>query len=190
MMIKQVDVGLMANHLAAHNPVIKRLEMYSTQTNNESILTILNKQIGIMRNHVQVMNLLLDPNQKVVNLPPIPDETTNDNQTSPIPNFQMGDKDLVMDAHFTSSAMAKENFNSSENMKNPQVKEMHREMAMQQSTITAWYEQIMEQMGWTNQPTASTKDQSETITPLESTMPAPMMQDDQNINNNNPDQIN
>lgn len=62
----------MANHLPAHKAIIKRLDMYVNHVQNQQISTILEKQIMIMKNHVQVMNQLLDPKQNIINLPPIP----------------------------------------------------------------------------------------------------------------------
>lgn len=161
-MIKTVDVGLMANHLSAHKSIIKRLELYTTRIQNTQILSILNQQIMMMKNHVQVMNQLLDPKQSTVNLPPIPSNSgTFSNQIAS--NYEMSEKDISIDAHFTASAMAKENFNSSENMKNKQVKKLHSAMALQQATIAEMYEDLMSQMGWINQPNASVTEQTSII---------------------------
>ncbi|MBB6451845.1 hypothetical protein HNQ94_000266 [Salirhabdus euzebyi] len=185
-MIKTVDVGLMANHLSAHKPVIKRLELYKSMTQNQQILTILDKQITIMKNHVQAMNQLLDPNQSQVTLPPVPASTfvQASNQGS-VPNSNMSDKDIAMDAHFTATSMAKENFNSSENMKTPQVKKSHQEMALQQSSIAGMYEQLMKEMGLSKQPNATIEEQTSVITPLEA-MPNNLMQNGNQQMNQNP----
>lgn len=182
-MIKTVDVGLMANHLSAHQPVIKRLELYAAHVQNQSILTILEKQIQIMKNHVNVMNQLLDPKQSEVTLPPIP---INPGMTSRQADteFQMNDQDIAKDARFTASSMAKENFNSAENMKDKQVKKLHSEMALQQSAIAELYETLMTQMGWINQPNASVQEQTSVMAPL-STMPNP-----QSVDNQQPEHFN
>lgn len=87
----------------------------------------------------------------------------NQNDTT----FEMSEQDITIDAHFTTSSMAKENFNSSENMKDKQVKHIHSGMALQQSTIAGLYEDLMAQMGWTNQPNASVSEQTSEITPLD-----------------------
>src|SRR5690625_5194941 len=104
----------------------------------------------------------LDPKQSTVNLPPIPSNSgTFSNQIAS--NYEMSEKDILIDAHFTASAMAKENFNSSENMKNKQVKKLHSAMALQQATIAEMYEDLMSQMGWINQPNASVTEQTSII---------------------------
>lgn len=163
-MLKTVDVGLMANHLSAHKAVIRRLETYLHSVQNQQIATILEKQVNTMKNHVKVMNQLLDPNQNTVTLPPIPNGTGMvHTQTF---KLEMSDHDIATDAHFTASSMAKENFNSAENMKNKQVKKIHSEMALQQSTIAGMYENLMSQMGWMNQPNASISEQTSVITPI------------------------
>ncbi|MRH44063.1 hypothetical protein GH741_15575 [Aquibacillus halophilus] len=185
-MIKTVDVGLMANHLSAHKAVISRLELYVNNVQSTQISTILQKQIAIMKNHVQVMNQLLDPKQVTVTLPPIPNGGGQMQKALANTTIEMSDKDIAVDAHFTASSMAKENFNSSENMKNPQVKKMHSGMALQQSTIAEMYEQLMSQMGWMNQPNASIQDQTATITPLNMIPNQAMQNGNQTINQQNP----
>ncbi|MBO8156038.1 MAG: hypothetical protein H0Z32_06220 [Bacillaceae bacterium] len=72
-----------------------------------------------------------------------------------------------MDAYFTASLTAKENFNSAENMKDHIVKKLHSEMALQQSTIAEMYEQYMRQMGWLNQPTSSRQEQISSMIPYQ-----------------------
>src|SRR5699024_4776546 len=126
----KLDVGLMANHLLAHKSISKQLELYTTLIQNSNILSILNEQITVMNNHIQVMNELLDLKQSTVNLPPISSNLNTDVTNHIAPSYEMGEKDIAVDAHFTASAMAKDNFNSSENMKNKQVKKLHSSMAL------------------------------------------------------------
>src|SRR5699024_11741662 len=127
--------------------------MNNNQMQNKQIATIKKKQMMIMNNHVQVMKQLLDPKQSTVNLLLI---TTNVGMVQNLNNnLDISDQDIAVDAHFTASAMAKENFNSAENMKNHQVKKTHTEMALQQSTIAGMYEQLMNQLGWMSQPDVS-----------------------------------
>src|SRR5699024_10010599 len=149
-MLKNVDVGLMVNHLSAHNAIIKRLDMYINHVQNQQIATIIQKQMMIMNNHVQVMKQLLDPKQSTVNLLLIP---TNVGMVQHLNNnLDISDQDIAVDAHFTASAMAKENFNSVENMKNRQVKKTSSEVALKQATIAEMYEELMNQLGWMSQP--------------------------------------
>lgn len=184
-MLKNVDVGLMVNHLSAHNAIIKRLDMYINHVQNQQIATIIQKQMMIMNNHVQVMKQLLDPKQSTVNLLPIP---TNVGMVQNLNNnLDISDQDIAVDAHFTASAMAKENFNSAENMKNHQVKKTHTEMALQQSTIAGMYEQLMNQLGWMSQPDVSTSEQIAALAPF-NVISNPNLNGQQQIIN--PNQIN
>ncbi|WP_188453342.1 hypothetical protein [Virgibacillus oceani] len=183
MIVKTVDVGLMANHLSAHKAIIKRLEIYVEHAQNQQITTILEKQILMMKNHVQAMNQLLNPKQNNASLPPIPNGVGMSHNKVPN-NLGVSDQDIAVDAHFTASAMAKENFNSSENMRNQQVKKLHSEMALQQSTIAGMYEHLMDQMGWMNQPNASVSEQTAAITPLNA-MQNKMMNENQPMSNSN-----
>src|SRR5699024_10194260 len=112
------------------------------------------------KNHIQVMNELLDPKQSTVNLPPISSNLNTAVTNQIAPSYEMGEKDIAVDAHFTASAMAKHNFNSSENMKNKQVKKIHSSMALQHATIAEAYEDLMNKMERMNQPDASITDNS------------------------------
>src|SRR5699024_5294886 len=163
-MLKNVDVGLMVNHLSAHNAIIKRLDMYINHVQNQQIATIIQKQMMIMNNHVQVMKQLLDLKQSTVNLLLIPTNVVMVQNLNN--NLDISDQDIAVDAHFTASAMAKENFNTAENMKNHQVKKTHTEMELQPSTIAVMYEQLMNQLGWMSQPNVSTSEQIAALAPF------------------------
>jgi hypothetical protein len=76
------------------------------------------------------------------------------------------DEDMLLDAHFTATAMANDNFISATNMKNPQVKQIHVEMALQQSTIAKQYHMLGEQLGWMSHPDATSTEQSEAMSTL------------------------
>ncbi|WP_019416197.1 hypothetical protein [Paenisporosarcina sp. TG20] len=167
-MLKVIDVGLMANHLSAHKGAIKRFELYSNLTKNPNLLTILGQQIGMMQNHVQVMNMLLDPNHtNQVTLQPVPQVTSQLNQNSVAIDIEIEDRDMAFDSHFTATSMANDNFISSTNMKNPQVKRIHSEMALQQSQIAKQYEMFAEQMGWMDHPIATSIQQQGAMSPLQ-----------------------
>src|SRR5699024_12171917 len=75
-------------------------------------------------------------------------------------------QDMDEDKHNTATKIAYENYNSAENMKNPQVKKSHTEMALQQSTSAGMYEQLMNQLGWMSQPDVSTSEQIAALAPL------------------------
>lgn len=168
-MLKTVDVGLMANHLSAHQGVIRRLELYTKLTKNQQLNQIFNQQIGAMKNHVQVMNMLLNPNQtnQQITVPPIPQNGMQMQQTHQMSSdMEISDKHMALDAHFTATAMANDNFVSASNMKNPRVKHLHIEMAMQQFHIAEQHEILAEQMGWMTHPVATTTEQQQAISQM------------------------
>src|SRR5699024_12149542 len=96
----------MANHLSAHKSIIKQLELYTTLIQNSNILYILNEQITVMKNHIQVMNELLDPKQSTVNLPTISSNLNTAITNQIAPSYEKGEKDIADNAHFTATAMA------------------------------------------------------------------------------------
>lgn len=166
-MLKTVDVGLMANHLPAHKGVISRLELYMRITKDQQLASVLSKQIGTMKNHVQVMNQLLSPNGNTnVILPPIPQNTPVYSNQGNFLEVEIEDKDIALDAHFTATAMANENFTSANNMKNPNVKQIHLGMGMQQSDIAEQHELLVKQRGWLTHPDATASEQSQAMSPL------------------------
>ncbi|MFC4321609.1 hypothetical protein [Litchfieldia salsa] len=165
--MKIIDVGLMANHIPAHKGIISRLELYSQSVSNGQLLTIFQKQIGMMKNHVQVMNQLLNPNQQLqVAVPPIPNNSTG-YYNQPKGNIGIEEKDMLFDAHFTAVSMANENFMSASNMKAPLVKRAHIEMGLQQNDIANQFEMLAEQLGWsTNHPNATVMEQNQVMSPI------------------------
>ncbi|MBP3952884.1 hypothetical protein [Bacillus suaedae] len=168
-MLKTVDVGLMANHLSSHQGVIRRLELYTKLTKNQQLNQIFNQQIGAMKNHVQVMNMLLNPHQtnQQITVPPIPQNGMQMQQPQPTPaDIDITDRDMALDAHFTATAMANDNFVSASSMKNIQVKHLHIEMAMQQFQLAEQHERLAEQMGWMTHPVATTTEQQQAISQM------------------------
>lgn len=88
---------------------------------------------------------------------------------------------MALDAHFTANAMANDNFVSSSNMKSPQAKRLHTEMAMQESNIANQYEMLAEQLGWVNPPVATNVEQTQVISPKISMSPNGTMTNQQQI---------
>lgn len=166
-MLKVIDVGLMSNHLNAHQGVIKRLELYTSHAKNQQLVHTLNQQIGAMKNHVNVMNQLLNTNNtNAVTLPPIPRGIPTGISTGSSIDIGLEDRDISFDAHFTANAMANDNFVSSSNMKDQQAKRLHNEMAMQESTIANQYEMLAQQLGWANPPNATKVEQTQAMNHL------------------------
>ncbi|WP_019153638.1 hypothetical protein [Robertmurraya massiliosenegalensis] len=163
-MLKTIDVGLMANHLPAHKGVIHRLEIYENNTKDLQLNVILKKQIIIMENHVKVMNQLLNQTPNIV-LPPIPQDVPMNNNHTMKPDTMFEDSSVALDVHFTATAMAKENFLSASNMKDPQAKKLHVEMALQQLEIAKQYEMLAQQLGWLTHPNASDMERNAAISP-------------------------
>ncbi|MDC3414038.1 spore coat protein [Aquibacillus sp. 3ASR75-11] len=167
-MLKTVDVGLMANHLAAHKGIIKKLEFYAASTQNKQLSMLIEQQAGLMKNHVTTMNNLLNPNQmSQATLPPIPKaQGQNHANMSGSTSIGLKDPDIAMDAHFTATAMANDNFTSAMNMKDPQVKKIHIEMALQQSHIAEQLEMMGNQNGWMSHPSATSMEQTNAQQPM------------------------
>lgn len=167
-MSKTIDVGLMANHLSAHQGVISRVKVYMQNANDERLASILQIQMTTLKNHVVVMNELLDPskNNQSVNLPPVPPIVNFYREAINRVNLGITDKDMLLDAHFTATALANNNFISANNMKDSRVKQLHIEMGLQQSNIAEQYHMLGKQLGWMSHPDAIVDEQLHSMNPL------------------------
>ncbi|QOR67179.1 hypothetical protein IM538_03250 [Cytobacillus suaedae] len=190
-MNKTVDVGLMANHLSAHQGVINRIQLYANNSTNQRLSNILHTQKVMMEHHVQVMNQLLNPSMNTgqVTLPPIPNNGTMNKSLGTNPNnIGLSDKDMLVDAHFTAQAMATDNFMSAMNMKDLNVKNIHVEMALQQSQIAKQHEMLGHELGIMNHPNATQMEQTASMKPMMGNQTAMMNSMNQNTQQQNQQQ--
>jgi spore coat protein CotF len=61
MILKAMDLSLMAEHLNTHKAVIEKLNLFFCSVENPELRQVLYEQIVIMDNHVRVMISLMDP---------------------------------------------------------------------------------------------------------------------------------
>lgn len=187
MIIKAVDLGLMANHLPAHEGTMAKLNHFLTITNNPFVSQIIHLQMEMMFNHVQVMLQLMEPNQQnTITLPPLPRVAPlMGNQQNP--PFSTVDRQIALEGSFTAKSMASENFVSAMAMKTPTVMQAHIEMALQNSTIAGMYDQLIHSQGWVQPPNASVQEQSSTTRQFQhlvqrDQIPIQMYQQQQKVN--------
>lgn len=163
MHLPAIDVGLMDEHLAAHEGVIYRLNQYLTEVEHPYIRKLINKQKSVMKDHVKVMFGLLNPeNNQFYNLETV-DPALSLEKVGPEYKQDKELKKITMDLMATSSHMANSNFNSALKMVDPNVKHAHFQMAVQQATLMNYYVHFVEKMGWSYAPKAKLEDQYQTI---------------------------
>ncbi|MDD1515303.1 hypothetical protein [Priestia megaterium] len=163
MILKAIDLSLMSEHLMTHKGVLKKLAYYYCSVKNPILKQTIYEQFLIMRNHVQVMLELMDPehNEGVSVL------TLNQIELVDIPCpetiLHLGDKNILLEVHNTAKSMALDNFSSALKMKATNVKSIHVQMALQQVHLGERYSELGEMMGLNQSPETSLEEQTNTI---------------------------
>ncbi|TFB25010.1 hypothetical protein E3U55_01060 [Filobacillus milosensis] len=160
--LPSVDLGIMAEHLAAHEGVINKLQYYHSIASNQILKDILSLQTEIMLNHVEVMSSFINPriNQEL-NVPPLDiyqDVSFNFDSN----DYQYHDNWITLETHNTAKCMANQNYVSSLMMKDARVKKAHEEMALQQAHIQELYGRLISMMDWSYVPQSSIDSQTKT----------------------------
>lgn len=161
-----IDLGLMAEHLSAHEGVINKLAAYQSSVTNMELRNILNLQENVMRSHAWVMLAFINPNyHNDVEVPPLTSFRIEHEHTSDkLENGNGGNnKWIALEAHDTAKNMSTENYNSAMKMQNMNVKNAHIEMALQQNQIKEKYASFIKKMGWAFAPNAANRAQTNTF---------------------------
>jgi hypothetical protein len=160
MRLPAADLGIMAEHLAAHEGMINKLKIYYLKTSNSVLKSLLSTHIHVLKTHVQAMLSFIDPNQvgpfHLPNLENIHLNITNE-------NFTEMDKDITLEARATAKLMSSDNFMSALMMKDSNVKHVHIEMALQEVKIQDLYSVILKRINGDFTPKATIKMQILTL---------------------------
>ncbi|MRG86864.1 spore coat protein [Salinibacillus xinjiangensis] len=160
MRLPATDLGIMAEHLTTHEGMINKFKLYYTKARNMELRNLLSTHIQVLRNHVRVMLMLIDPAQKE----PVQLHRFDDIQLSlGYHQFSKQEKDIILEAKASAKLMASNNFMSALMMKDPNVKQVHIEMAIQEVQLQALYDQIIEHMNWIFTPKVTEQMQLTTL---------------------------
>lgn len=157
-----VDVGLMSDHLMAHEGMLQKLRTYQEIATSHDLKRILALQYNVMSDHVRVMLKLIDPNHtSYVELAPINMTLLEQNS---IGHFGISQADhwIAREAHTSAKDMANTNFTSGLMMQNQNVRNVHVEMALQQLKMMELYEQFIHRIGGPFIPRVSNEEQLRT----------------------------
>lgn len=165
MSLPAIDLGLMAEHLTAHEGVINKLELYQTKVSIASLKEIIVSQTNMMRDHVRVMLALINPYQQneYVELSPINEHSGFNKQPIGEHNTNFQDKWIALDGHNTAKNMSNNNYVSALMMQDPYVRNIHIQMALQQFEMLDKYNELITKMGWTFTPHATVHEQFNTF---------------------------
>ncbi|ASK61306.1 hypothetical protein CFK37_03490 [Virgibacillus phasianinus] len=158
------DLGIMAEHLSAHEGVINKLEVYQANVSNTVLKEILVLQTTMMRAHVRIMLAFINPyNSGYIEVPELND-LLNANSHKGMEDKETNDntKWIALEAHTTAKCLSNENYVSALMMKDKNVRNAHVEMALQQLTVQEKYTAFIKNMGWAFVPHVSVEDQVNT----------------------------
>ncbi|MFS0752807.1 hypothetical protein [Oceanobacillus sp. 1P07AA] len=157
-----IDLGLMAEHLSAHEGVINKLAHYQSIVTNLELRNILSLQENVMHSHVWVMLAFINPNYHIeVKVPPL--SAYREEHIFERPGNGDVNKWIALEANNTAKNMSVENYNSAMMMQDMNVKNAHIEMALQQNQIKEKYAEFIKKMGWDFAPKATTSSQVNTF---------------------------
>jgi spore coat protein CotF len=121
---------------------------YYCNTKNTSLKEIIYNQYVIMHNHVMVMLKLIDPKT----YGPITIQDVQQMNPVQIPchssEMRMSEKSLAYENRNTAKTMALDYFTSALRMKDPNVRNVHFQMALQQVALQESYSNFIKELGW------------------------------------------
>jgi hypothetical protein len=163
MILKMIDLSIMAEHLPVHKAELDKLASYICTIQNPEIKKAATEQYMIMQNHVKVMIALMDPVQNetisIEDLHKWDPVQLNCQQTY----TSMSQENILKELATTAESMANKNFNSGLRMKAENVRNIHIHMALQQSTMLNRYNDLMNKFTKDTAPVSSRKEQEQTM---------------------------
>ncbi|WP_188206981.1 hypothetical protein [Alkalibacillus aidingensis] len=158
-----IDLGLMAEHLSAHEGVINKLKAYKGTVTNKRLRDIIELQETTMRMHVWIMLGLINPEyNNYIEVPPLNAPFVRHYSEKEGYENTTNNKWIALEAHNTAKNMSNENYKSALMMQDTNVKNAHIEMALQQYQIKEKYAEIIKEMGWEFTPHTSEQEQINT----------------------------
>ncbi|SFF80413.1 hypothetical protein SAMN05216353_109110 [Halobacillus alkaliphilus] len=163
MILKMIDLSLMAEHLPVHKAELDKLALFICSIQDPEIKQVATEQYMIMQNHVKVMIALMNPVQNeaigVSDLQKWEPVTFNCKQNS----IGMAQENILIELKTSAETMANKNFNSGLRMKAENVRNIHIQMALQQTMILNRYSDLMNKLIKDTAPESSREEQEETV---------------------------
>ncbi|WP_093041197.1 hypothetical protein [Thalassobacillus cyri] len=163
MILKMIDLSLMAEHLPVHKAELDKLASYICVLQNQEVKQVAEEQYMIMQNHVKVMIGLMNPNEN---------ETIDVNalhQWEPVQldcqNVSPGmtQENILIELIASAETMANKNFNSGLRMKAENVRNIHVHMALQQMMILNRYLALKDKLLKDTAPQSTLEKQTKTF---------------------------
>ncbi|WP_163970972.1 hypothetical protein [Oceanobacillus halotolerans] len=162
-LLPAVDLGLMSNHLSAHEGVISKLKAYQRIVTNPKLRDIIRIQENVMQTHVWVMLALINPDySNYVEVPSLSNYGVHHHSIGEQNKKSNDNKWIALEVRNTAKTMASTNYNSALMMQDLNVKNAHIEMALQQQQLQKMYDDFITNIGWEFVPHSSFQEQVNT----------------------------
>lgn len=165
MLLPAADIGIITSHLASHDGMIFKFKTHLKQVKNEQLSKILIKQLGVLRSHTRIMLEMMNPDKSefpdlptLKNLPKEEAIQGIENESNP-----MTEKHIALEAKASGESMAQNNFVSALKMKDPKVKQIHIEMALQQVQLVEEITQFLKELNAELVPLGTAEEQNKVI---------------------------
>lgn len=162
MILKMIDLSLMAEHLTVHKAELDKLESLICSIQEPEIKQVATEQYMIMQNHVKVMVALMDPSQnQMIGIKDL-------HKWEPVQfncqgiSIGMTPESTLTILKTSAETMANKNFNSGLRMKAANVRNIHIHMALQQMKILNRYLELMNKFMKDRAPESSREKQVQT----------------------------
>ncbi|SFJ76676.1 hypothetical protein SAMN04487936_104104 [Halobacillus dabanensis] len=163
MILKMIDLSLMAEHLTVHKAELDKLATFICSIQEPEIKQVATEQYMIMKNHVKVMIALMNPAQNetigIQDLHKWEPVQIDCQQIS----LGMSQENILTELKTSAETMANKNFNSGLRMKAENVRNIHIHMALQQTMLLNRYIALMDKFIKNTAPESSREKQEETF---------------------------
>lgn len=164
MLLPATDMGLIAEHLSAHDGLIAKIKMHEKKVESDELKYILNKKLDVLRSHVRLMMGMLDPAKSDFEEFPTLDELPSGNQSvGKVKNGSQLDKHIALETKKAAESMALDNLVSALKMKDPKVKHAHVQFALQEIEIVKDVTEILKEMGAEITPLGTEEEQQKIL---------------------------
>lgn len=165
MLLPATDAGLLTSHLESHDGLIKNVKMHLKEVKNPVLHQILSLKLKTMRSHVTIMMEMIDPEKNDFSAVPPLEELENDlkKEKKEFKTENEMEIHMALETKTSTESMAMDNFISALKMQNPQVKNAHVEMALQQMQILKSITKFLEENDAKITPFSSVEDQQKVL---------------------------
>ncbi|MBT2690863.1 hypothetical protein J7I93_22245 [Bacillus sp. ISL-47] len=165
MLLPASDMGIITTHLSSHDGMIFKFKSHLKQVKNKQLRKILILQLGVLRSHTRIMLEMMNPDKSEFPELPALDHLPKEEDIQEIENENnpMSEVHIALEGKASGESMAQNNFFSALKMKDPKVKQIHVEMALQQVKIVEEITKFLKEQNADIIPLSNAEEQNKVI---------------------------